>query len=76
MKRQALIAFCLMSGVVALAAEEAPPAELLNNLDFFQNMDMVEDQQFLAHAGEEPATVDQSTSTLQNKNGDSHEKID
>ena len=37
--------FVLVS-VVALAAEEAPPAELLKNLDFYQNMNMVQDQQF------------------------------
>jgi hypothetical protein len=32
--------------IVALAAEEAPPAELLQNLDFYQNVNLVQDQQF------------------------------
>ena len=42
---------CLgLVSIVTLAAEEAPPADLLQNLDFYQNMTMVEDQQFFAMA--------------------------
>ncbi len=40
----------IFSSLVALAAEEAPPADLLKNMDFYQNMNMVRDQQFLAMA--------------------------
>ena len=61
-----------MISIVALAAEEAPPAELLQNMDFYQNMNMIQDQQFLDMATRKqenasapikqgPVTVDTAT---------------
>ncbi len=47
--------FVLVS-IVALAAEDAPPAELLQNLDFYQNMNLVPDQQFLDMAAEKSSS--------------------
>ena len=47
MKRRWIGGFILLSSVTLLA-DEAPPAELLKNMDFFQNMDMVQDSAFLA----------------------------
>jgi len=49
----------VLSSIVILAAEEAPPAELLQNLDFYQNMNMVQDKDFFDVATEknEPAPI-------------------
>lgn len=42
----------VLSSIVVLAAEEAPPAELLQNLDFYQNVNMVQDKDFFDVATE------------------------
>jgi hypothetical protein len=74
--------FIALVSIVALAAEEAPPAELLQNLDFYQNMNMVQDQEFLGmelhrpdqalkFATGEPPVVDSTTIHLRENADDS-----
>ena len=47
--------------LVVFAAEEAPPKELLEHLDFFQNFELVQDPHFLAQAGRDELDVKPST---------------
>ena len=47
MKRRWIGGLILLSSMTLLA-DDAPPAELLKNIEFFQNMDMVQDNSFLA----------------------------
>ncbi len=64
--------FWLLFPLLALAAEEAPPAEVLKNLDFFQNLEMVEDNQYLKQTEPAAQDVDPSTAPVKNE-GASHE---
>jgi hypothetical protein len=57
MKPRYWIAGVLISTATLMAAEEAPPAELLKNIDFYQNMDMVQDPQFLNINNQKPAAT-------------------
>jgi len=56
-------ALIALVSIVALAAEEAPPAELLQNLDFYQNMNMVQDPQFLDMATQKQASAPSAANT-------------
>jgi hypothetical protein len=64
MKSRLLAVTILAFPLVVLAAEEAPPRELLENLEFFQNFELMKDKQFMANAAREGVDVEPSTGTL------------
>ena len=52
--------------ILVLAAEEAPPAELLENLEFFRQYDLVKDDQFLTQADRDLPEVEASSDPVSN----------
>jgi hypothetical protein len=80
MKPQFWPTLIALLSIVALAAEEAPPAELLQNLDFYQNMTMVQNKDFFDVATEKlepvPLTVKKETPVADSTTIHSREKSD